>query len=257
MTYEPRPLTGRNAVVTGGAMGIGYAISARLAEHGADVAIWDIAVDAGTEAVERLRSQGLSASFHRVDVVDRVQIDAAVAAVHQASGPISIIVNNAGIDHNAPFLTIDRATMQRVIEINLIGLMECIQAVLPDLIEQQWGRVINISSSSAQRGARKMGPYSASKGGVIALTRTLALEFGDQGITVNNVPPGFIDTPMLRRSESEGGFGAGGVDAQIAATPVGRIGQPADIAAAVAFLASPDAGYITGQTFGVNGGRFP
>jgi len=141
--------------------------------------------------------------------------------------------------------------------VNITGSFHCTQLVVPDMIEEGWGRIINISSSSAQRGSRGMVAYSASKGAMISFTRSLALELGKQGITVNNVPPGFIETPMLHKSIDQGRFPKGFMEAQIEQTPVGRAGQPEDIAAAVAFLASPDAGYITGQTFGVNGGRAP
>jgi len=147
--------------------------------------------------------------------------------------------------------------MDRVIAVNLMGVLQCTQAVVPDMIEQGWGRIVNISSSSAQRGAKGMGVYAATKGAVISLTRALALEFGPLGITVNNVPPGFIETPMLHKAFDSGQFGPNGLKNQIEATPVRRAGTPGDIAAAVAFLASPDAGYVTGQTIGVNGGRVP
>jgi NAD(P)-dependent dehydrogenase (short-subunit alcohol dehydrogenase family) len=141
---------------------------------------------------------------------------------------------------------------ERVLRVNLTGTFHCLQAAIPDMLDAGWGRIVMISSSSAQQGAPRMGHYSASKGGVIALTRSLAKEFGRRGITVNNVPPSSIDTPMSRHSHAVGDL----PDLEVLAqrSPVGRMGTADDIAAAVAFLASEDAGYVTGQTFGVNGG---
>jgi len=141
-----------------------------------------------------------------------------------------------------------------VIDVNLNGVFHCIQAVLPDMLEAGWGRIVNISSSSAQSGQQFMAHYVAAKSAVNGLTKALALEFGPAGITVNAVPPGFIDTPMLRRAESRGLLG-GTIDDHIQRTPVRRAGRPEDIAAACAFLVSEEAGYITGQILGVNGGR--
>ena len=143
---------------------------------------------------------------------------------------------------------------RHVIDVNLNGVFHCVQAVLPDMVEAGWGRIVNISSSSAQSGQPFMSAYVAAKSAVNGLTKSLALEYGPAGITVNAVPPGFIDTPMLRKSEERGRLG-GTVDDHIARTPVRRVGKPEDIAAACAFLISDEAGYITGQILGVNGGR--
>ena len=251
------PLEGRNAVVTGGASGIGLAISERLADHGAKVAIFDLDGEAAQKVAESISSSGRTAIGFTVDVADREQIESAVIAVREQFGPVHILVNNAGIEHISPFVSMEPAAWDRVFAVNITGSFHCTQLVVPDMIEEGWGRIINISSSSAQRGSRGMVAYSASKGAMISFTRSLALELGKQGITVNNVPPGFIETPMLHKSIDQGRFPKGFMEAQIEQTPVGRAGQPEDIAAAVAFLASPDAGYITGQTFGVNGGRAP
>jgi 2-hydroxycyclohexanecarboxyl-CoA dehydrogenase len=138
--------------------------------------------------------------------------------------------------------------------VNLTGTFHCCQAVLPDMVKAGWGRIVNISSSSTHSGQPLMSHYVASKSGVVGLTKSLALEFGPRGITVNAIPPGFIDTPMTRRNEAKGLLGKG-VDHHASQTPVRRAGRPDDIAAACAFLVSEDAGYITGQVIGVNGGR--
>ena len=182
-------------------------------------------------------------------------IDAAVVEVRERLGSPTVLVNNAGIEGFGPFLSISAETWSRIIEVNLTGTFHCCQAVIPEMIEAGWGRIVNISSSSAQSGQPLMTHYVSSKAGVIGLTKALALEFGSKGITVNTIPPGFIDTPMLRKSEAKGLLGKGGVDAAIAQTPVRRIGRAEDIAAACSFLVSEDASYVTGQVIGVNGGR--
>jgi 2-hydroxycyclohexanecarboxyl-CoA dehydrogenase len=257
-TTEHRHRGGHVAVVTGAAMGIGYAIAHRLAEDGNDVAIFDINTAAGDEAAAKIASEtGARAIACTVDVADRAQVATAVEKVRAELGPILILVNNAGIEQFGPFTEIDPANWNRVMEVNLTGTFHCTQLIVTDMIAAEWGRIVNVSSSSAQRGSKNMTAYSASKGAMISLTRSLALELGVHGITVNNVPPGFIETPMLHKSLQDGKLGSAGLETQIAQTPVRRVGQPEDLAAACAFLASNEAGYITGQTFGVNGGRVP
>jgi NAD(P)-dependent dehydrogenase (short-subunit alcohol dehydrogenase family) len=231
----------KTAVVTGGGSGIGRAIAERLTADGFHVGTLDLN-PSGT-------------AFARVaDVTDRAQVDAALAAVRERLGPITILVNAAGMDGFKRFTNLTFAAWQRVIDVNLNGVFHCIQAVLPDMLEARWGRIVNISSSSAQSGQQFMAHYVAAKSAVNGLTKALALEFGPSGITVNAIPPGFIDTPMLRRSEERGLLG-GTIDEHIERTPVRRVGRPEDIAAACAFLVSEEAGYITGQILGVNGGR--
>lgn len=248
----------RTAVVTGGASGIGLAISRRLAADGLTIAIFDINGPAAeTAAADIAAATGATVKGYAVDVADRAKVDAAVAQVRADLGPITVLVNNAGIEQFCPFTDIDPQQWNRVIEVNLTGTFHVTQSIVGDMIAAGWGRIVNVSSSSAQRGSRNMTAYSASKGGMISLTRSLALELGVHGITVNNIPPGFIETPMLHKSLVEGKLGAGGMEAQIKATPVNRVGQPNDIAAACAFLVSDEAGYVTGQTLGVNGGRIP
>ncbi|WP_406472562.1 SDR family NAD(P)-dependent oxidoreductase [Streptomyces sp. NBC_01615] len=231
----------KTALVTGGGSGIGLAVAERLKADGYHVAALD------------LHPSGTAFS-QTADVTDRAQVDAALAAVRDRLGPVTILVNAAGMDGFKRFQDLTFAAWQRVIDVNLNGVFHCVQAVLPDMLEAGWGRIVNISSSSAQSGQQFMAHYVASKSAVNGLTKALALELGPAGITVNAVPPGFIDTPMLRKAESRELIG-GTVEDHIERTPVRRVGRPEDIAAACAFLISEEAGYITGQILGVNGGR--
>src|ERR1700754_837713 len=229
----------KNAVVTGGGSGIGQAIAHRLRADGMNVATLDITPSDDEFA-------------YTADVTDRAQIDAALGAIRAKLGPVTVLVNAAGVEKFKRFTDITFDDWQRIVDVNLNGVFHCVQAVLPDMIEAGWGRIVNISSSSTHSGQPYMSPYVAAKSAVNGLTKSLALEYGPSGITVNAVPPGFIDTPMLRKSEARGYLV---VEKNIEATPVRRIGRPEDIAAACAFLISDEAGYITGQILGVNGGR--
>jgi 2-hydroxycyclohexanecarboxyl-CoA dehydrogenase len=246
-------LSGKNAVVTGGASGIGLATSQRLARDGAGIAIWDVNEADAQRAAAELVAKGARAVACRVDVSQRGQVQAGLERVHAELGPVQILINNAGITNFTPFMEVTEEVWDRIMSINLKSMLLCTQAVLPDMLAAGWGRVINISSSSAQSGSARMTAYAASKGGVIAFTKSLALELAAAGVTVNNVPPGFVDTPMLRASDRPGAVNIAGVAAN---SPMKRPGRPEDIAAACAFLASEDASYITGQTLGVNGGRY-
>ena len=229
----------KTAVVTGGASGIGKAIAARLAADGHHVATIDLQVSATDFAFT-------------ADVTDRAQVDAALDKIRTQLGPISILVNAAGLDGFSRFTDISFDDWQRVINVNLHGLFHCCQAVIPEMADAGWGRIVNISSSSTHSGVARMTHYVAAKSAVNGLTKSLALEYGPSGITVNAIPPGFIDTPMLRAAEERGDTN---FERALAMTPVRRAGRPEDIAAACAFLVSEEAGYITGQILGVNGGR--
>lgn len=229
----------KTAVVTGGASGIGRAIAERLRGDGFRVAVIDLSpTDDGYVA----------------DVTDRAQVDAAMSAIRDALGPILVLVNAAGVEGFKKFLDMSFEAWSKVIDVNLNGVFHTIQAALPDMVEAGWGRIVNISSSSTHSGQPFMSHYVAAKSAVNGLTKSLALEYGPSGITVNAIPPGFIDTPMLRSAERRQLLG-GTVEDHIARTPVRRVGRPEDIAAACAFFVSDEAGYITGQILGVNGGR--
>jgi NAD(P)-dependent dehydrogenase (short-subunit alcohol dehydrogenase family) len=244
------------AVVTGGGSGIGLAIARRLASDGIAVAIFDRDGESATRAADEIESagDGATAIGLAADVTDRPGVEAAVAEVVERLGPPTILVNNAGLQGFDPFLRISPEKWQKILDVNLTGTFHCCQVVLPHMLEAGWGRIVNISSSSAQGGQPLMTHYVSSKAGVIGLTKALALEFGPKGITVNTIPPGFIDTPMLRSSEEKGLLGEG-VDHHAGQTPVRRVGRPEDIAATTEFLVGDEASYITGQVIGVNGGR--
>ena len=242
-------LKNKVAVVTGGGKGIGRAISLQLAQDGAAVAVWDLDAKSTEETVASITQQGGKAIACVGDAASREGIAASLARTRSELGAVSILINNAGMTGFVPFLDISEEAWDRMIAVNLKGPFLCTRAMLPDMLSAGWGRIVNISSSSAQTGAPAMAHYVASKGGVIGFTKALAIEFAARGVTVNNIPPGFIDTPMLRASPLN-------VDAVAAAAPMKRPGKPEDIAAAVSYLASEAAGYVTGQTISVNGGRY-
>jgi 2-hydroxycyclohexanecarboxyl-CoA dehydrogenase len=243
----------RTAVVTGGGSGIGRACARRLAADGLQVAVWDLN-EANAQAVAaEITAAGGQAIASKVDVAQRADITAALAAAHARFGPVTVIVTSAGITGFDEFMTITEAHWDRMMAVNLKGTFLSVQAVIPDMLVARWGRVINISSSSTQSGAARMVHYVASKGGVVGLTRALAIEFAASGITVNHVPPGFINTPMQQKAFADGHMN---LAEREAAMPMKRQGRPEEIAAAVAYLASDDAGYVTGHTLSVNGGRY-
>jgi 2-hydroxycyclohexanecarboxyl-CoA dehydrogenase len=243
---------GRVAVVTGAASGMGLAIARHLAALGDRVGLLDVQGAAALRVAEELREAGATAVAVEADVTDRKAVDAALDTVRAELGPIQIMVTSAGLDSFEPFTDITIESWDRILAINLTGTFHCLQAAVPDMLAARWGRMVTISSSSAQSGAVRMAHYVASKAGVIGLTKALALELAPHGITVNAIPPGVIDTPMARRAESSGGIGK--IEKIAARIPVGRAGTPEDIAAICGFLCSEHAGYITGQVIGVNGG---
>ena len=248
---EGRSETARVAVVTGGGSGMGRAICRRLAAAGHAVAVLDIDGDATERVAKEVESDGGRAIPVPVDVSDRAAVDAAMDEARGAFGPVGILVTSAGIEGFVSFLDISVEAWERMLAVNLTGTFHCVQSVVPDMIDAGWGRIVTISSSSAQSGTKRMSHYVASKGGVIAFTKALALDLASKGITVNTIPPGAIDTPMMRRPVESGAMAS--LDQVVARAPLGRLGTPEDIAAACAFLCSEEAGYITGQQINVNG----
>ena len=242
--------TRKIAIVTGGARGLGRAISQRLAEDDIDISVWDLNLEGAEETAKMVQEMGVRAIACKVDTSSASDIAAALEQTHQALGKVGILVNNAALSPFCKFEELTEEAWDSLMAINLKGPFLCAKAVIGDMEAAGWGRIINISSSSAQTGASSMAHYAASKGGVIGFTKALALEYATRGITVNNVPPNFINTEGLREAP---------VDVEAFAqnnAPMKRTGTPRNIAAAVAFLATDDADYITGHTLGVNGGRY-
>ncbi len=243
----------RTALVTGAGGGMGEACARRLAQNGMSVGVLDINGENAERVASEINQGGGKALPLKTDITDRQAVESAIDSLHASFGPIGVLINNAGVEDFTPFSEIAPETWSRMLDVNLTGTYNVIQAVLPDMENQQWGRIINFSSFAAQSGAPKMVHYAASKGGIIAMTRSLALELGSKGITVNAVAPGLIDTPMARRAIDGGQFPVP-LEQMVGSYPIPRIGQPEEVAAAVAFFASEDAGYITAQLLGINGG---
>lgn len=250
----PMTDTDRVAVVTGGGAGIGLAIAERLARDGLRVAILDVDGDAASRAAEAIAGLGGAARGYRADVSDRAQVDAALDAARAGLGPLSVVVANAAVALTQPFLAMTLEQWNRTLAINLTGTFNVVQSAFPDLVEAGWGRVVLISSSSAQRGAANMSHYAASKGGQLALAKALAVEFAKSGVTVNAVAPSSVDTPSVQKKRAAGIMPPAEKMAKY--IPVGRMGTGEDIAAAVSYLVSDEASYVTGQTLSVNGGSF-
>lgn len=242
------------AVVTGAARGIGAAIARRLAADGHDIALIDLDAAACAETLALVLAQGRRALAVAADVADESSVEAAIASVTGELGPPSILVNNAGILRDRTLLRMDLADWNQVLAVNLTGAFLMCRAVVPAMRETGGGRIVNLSSTAAL-GVFGEANYSAAKAGVIGLTRTLALELGRYGITVNAVAPGFTVTAMTRAVAERMGLAFDEmVDREVAAIPMGRAGQPNDIAHAVSFFASHGAGFVSGQTLFVAGG---
>ncbi len=244
------------ALITGAAVGIGRAIAVRLARDGIAIGVLDLKrADAQKVADDITRNAGEAIGLE-ADISKRAQVQAAAQALRSALGPITILVNNAGITGFKPFLEITDEEWDRMHTVNLKGTFIVTQTIIPDMIAAGWGRIVNISSSSAQSGSAQMAHYSSSKGAMIALTRTLAREFGPAGITVNTIPPRFVMNTVMSEESFQEPPMAGRREAMRLMGPIQREGQPEDIAGAAAWLVSDEAGYVTGQVIGVNGGRY-
>jgi len=245
-----RGLAGRRALVTGGARGLGRAIAERLAVEGVAVAIADIDAEAGRSAAAGMQGVAKVHAFS-VDVRDPASVEAGVATATSALGGLDILVNNAGVARDRRLEELEVADWDAVLEIGLRGYYLCARAALDSLRRSSHGRIVNISSR-AYLGNPGQANYSAAKAGVLGLTRALAMELGRHGVTVNAVAPGMIDTPLVRDHPKAAAI----IERAVRATPVGRIGHPDDVAAAVAFLASDDAAYVSGEVLHVTGGRY-
>src|SRR5690349_7746508 len=243
---RPMRLEGRKALVTGGASGIGAAIAARLAGEGAEVWVGDI----DSEGAQRVAGE---VNGHAVGL-DVTDLEAARAAVAAVGGPVDLLVNNAGTDEFGFFTYTTPEQWQRVIGINLMGVMNCTHAALPGMQEAGYGRILSISSEAGRVGSKGSAAYSAAKAGIVGFTKAIARENARYGITANAIAPGPIETPLLMGAKEFGEIGEKVIETMRSSTQLGRLGQPEEVAAAVAFLASDDASYVTGETLGVSGG---
>jgi 3-oxoacyl-[acyl-carrier protein] reductase len=277
------PLEGKVALVTGGSRGIGKAIAVRLAQEGADVAVnYQNGVDNATlvahlidqigrqdeleelmtmldlletkeqakEVSDLVDSMGRHGLAYKADVSNYDSVAKMVNAVKKQFGKIDILVNNAGIARDKSFVKMTPEMWSEVISVNLTGVFNCTKAVIDDMVENHWGRIVNLSSVIGRMGNRGQANYAASKAGIIGMTQTLAKEFARKGITVNAVAPGFVDTQMLKSVPPKI------LDRIIAQIPVGRLGKPEEVAGTVAYLCSPDGAYVTGQVIDINGGLY-
>jgi 3-oxoacyl-(acyl-carrier-protein) reductase len=246
-----RVLAGKKAFVTGGSRGIGRAIALALAEAGADVSVnYQHSAEAAESVCALAREFGGHAAAYRADVAREDEAAAMVDHVLADCGHIDILVNNAGITRDKSFLKMSKDFWDEVLGVNLCGPFNVTRMVLPGMVAAGWGRVINIASIVGQTGNFGQANYAVTKGGLIAFTMTLARELGRKGVTVNAVSPGFIDTDMVKDMP------AAALETVKAMTPLGRLGKPAEVAAAVVFLASPQASFITGHVLAVNGGMY-
>ncbi|EER59027.1 2-hydroxycyclohexanecarboxyl-CoA dehydrogenase [Acidovorax delafieldii 2AN] len=245
---------GKTVIVTGGGGGIGGAACRRFAQEGARVAVFDMNLPAAEKVAAAIRTAGGQAAAFQCDITQRPQVDAAVAAAEAQLGPIAVLVNNAGWDVFKPFTKTVPAEWDKLIAINLTGALHMHHAVLPGMADRKAGRIVNVASDAARGGSSGEAVYAACKGGLVALSKTLAREHARQGITVNVVCPGPTDTALLAGVAEGARDPAKLIDAFKSAIPLGRLGQPDDLASAIAFFGSDDAAFITGQVISVSGG---
>jgi 2-hydroxycyclohexanecarboxyl-CoA dehydrogenase len=240
------------AIVTGAASGMGEAISIHLARAGHAIALFDIDEPKAARVAQTVTDAGGRAVSCTVDVADRSSVDTALAKVRSELGAVQIVVTSAGRSAFERFETITLDSWESIYAVNVRGTFHCIQASIADMVAAGWGRVVTISSSSGQEGAHRAAHYASSKGAVITLTKALAKEYGRRGITVNNIAPSLIETPMQQDAQAAGNIPS--TEAMAARSLLGRLGTVDEVAATCAFLCSDDASYITGQVIGVNGG---
>ena len=249
-----RGLKDKTVIVTGGGNGIGAAVTARFGEEGAKVAIWDIDEDAAQAQAATIITDGGRAEAFACDITDYQAVIAAVESTEAALGPVDVLINNAGWDVFRPFLKTDPELWDQIIAINLKGVIHTHHAVLPGMVERGAGRVVNVASDAARVGSSGESVYAACKAGIVALSKTLAREHARQGITFNVICPGPTETALLKGFMAEAGNPEKLSEAFRRAVPMGRLGQPEDLSGAIAFFASDDAAYITGQVLSVSGG---
>lgn len=249
-----RGLEGKTVIVTGGGSGIGRAVCQRFADEGASVVIFDINRDGAAETAGLISDEGGCVRTYETDISDYDAVEAAVAAAETDIGPADILVNNAGWDEAKPFLATDTALWRKIIDINLYGPLNLHHTVVSRMVQREAGKVINVASDAGRVGSSGEAVYSACKGGIIAFSKTLARELARKNIQINTVCPGPTDTPLFASFAGDAEQGKKLIDGLTRAIPMRRLGRPADYPGIIAFLASDDADYITGQTISVSGG---
>jgi 2-hydroxycyclohexanecarboxyl-CoA dehydrogenase len=247
-------MSGRVALVTGGARGIGRAIVGAFAADGFAIAVADLRAEEAEDAASTIVAAGGKAVGVELDVTSSESVVAGLERARETLGPVDVLVNNAGWDDLKPFLQTDEMFWDRVLEVNFKGALRLTHGVLPSMLEREWGRIINIGSDAGRVGSSLESVYSGAKGGLIAFTKTIAREVARKGVTANAVCPGPTDTPFLREVVAKQGDADKVIGAMVSGVPMKRLALPHEIAAAVRFFASDDAGYVTGQTLSVSGG---
>jgi meso-butanediol dehydrogenase/(S,S)-butanediol dehydrogenase/diacetyl reductase len=252
-------LTGRKAIITGAAQGMGRGIALELAKRGADVSLWDVKYEPLLDLAKEIELLGRTAIAFKVDVTNKSQVDRAIAETLNLLGGVDTLVNAAGVYSSILFKDMTEKDWDYVNQINAKGVFLCCKVVQPIMTKQRGGRIINIASAAGKTGAASEAHYVASKHAVIGLTKVLAIEFAKDNIRVNSICPGYIQTPMIEQIIKELAVMENKTEDQVvkdilATIPVGRMGTPEDVAKVVAFLASEDSEYVNGQSIGVCGG---